>query len=317
MYEINDNYLNYTDYIRKNTKEPEKEYASNFPLYFYEYFLYKIQELGIITLTYDDLFHGCYNTNHKSFYEHEFACWRASRMDKEKIYLLIQHDVDNVPPFTDRMLKMEEAYGVKSNVFIFNKRYSSGGGIDESYKIDHPFLQKMTKKGFVVGYHQNAYALANFDMKAAVSQYNGDVLALREFHDIKYVVPHGGAGREVNGKKISNVDVSMPQDFCGNLRWVYNRYGPKFSSRWSDGGLRKARDPERIEKYNIVDNFLLTLKKGTRNFCLVHPQRWGFNVDTDANPLLSKEEWYRRLCTTPIEAEIKVKESFLSKIKFW
>jgi len=28
----------------------------------------------------------------------------------------------------------------------------------------------------------------------------------------------------------------------------------------------------------------------------VHPQRWGFKLEIDANPLLVDESWYQQLC---------------------
>ena len=107
------------------------------------------------------------------------------------------------------------------------------------------------------------------------------------------MVPHGGVGAEIDGRMVLNKDVPMPAEFEGNLRWVFNGYGARFAGRWSDGGLRKSRDLERLAKLDIINSFLRGLKPGTRNFCLVHPQRWGFNVDTSQNPMLAEQSWYR------------------------
>ena len=46
-----------------------------------------------------------------------------------------------------------------------------------------------------------------------------------------------------------------------------------------------------------MNDFLDTLKPGTRSFCLVHPQRWGFHLDTSANPILEAQPWYQQVCT--------------------
>lgn len=273
---------------------PQKEPKSNFPLGFYKKFLREINRLGIRVITYADIFDQSDDWDYKRHYPEEEAQWR-DRSSKDETYLLIQHDVDNHPDFTKRIVAMEAAYGIRSNIFLFNHRYTENGP-DSAYEVDHEFFREAQKNGFVIGYHQNAFALAGFDLDRAIEQYRSDVNALRNRYDIRFVVPHGGVGAVVDGRQTHNFDVPMPDEFEGNLRWVYNRYGVRFARRWSDGGLRKTRDPRRIKDFDIIQNFLYRLKPGTRNFCLVHPQRWGYNVDTQQNPLLAKEEWYLELC---------------------
>jgi hypothetical protein len=274
--------------------DPTEEPASNFPLQYYEYFLQEIIRLGIKVVTFKDLFDGSDDWDYRHSYPIEYKQWRQ-RKNNNETYLVIQHDVDNHPLFTDRMIAMEADYGLRSNIFIFCDRYTSKGP-DPKYQIDHEFLSEAQKAGFVIGYHQNALAVAGFDVDNAIEKYRNDVKSLRQIYDIDFVVPHGGIGGVVNGEKIHNVDVPMPDELEGNLRWVYNRYGVKFDQRWSDGGLRKATDLERVRRFNLVEEFLRKLKKGTRNFCLIHPQRWGFNVDMEQNPLLAKEQWYEKIC---------------------
>ena len=134
------------------------------------------------------------------------------KRDPDKIYLLIQHDVDNHPYFTKRMAIIESHYDIKSNIFIFKDRYTNRG-IDESYIIDHNFFKELQDYGFVIGYHQNAFALSGFNMDKAIERYRNDVNYLRKFYDIQFVVPHGGIGRELNGTMVHNVDVPMPGEF--------------------------------------------------------------------------------------------------------
>jgi len=285
------------DHLRKLFSKPsdvDSVAVSNFPLGYYQLFLQEIKKLGVEVLSYKDLFEGSCDWDYESCYRREYENWKESKRDPEKICLLIQHDVDNYPFFTKRMVAMEAFYGIKSNIFIFCERYSKRGS-DASYEIDHDFFVEAEKRGFVIGYHQNAFALSGFDLSKAVERYREDVNHLREIYDIQFVVPHGGAGCFVNGKKILNVDVPMPAEFRGNLRWVFNRYGVRFDQKWSDGGLRKTRDKKRIKGFDLV-KFLHNLKKGSRNFCLVHPQRWGFNIDVNQNPLLAREEWYKDIC---------------------
>ena len=45
----------------------------------------------------------------------------------------------------------------------------------------------------------------------------------------------------------------------------------------------------------IIGSFLNGLAPGTRNFCLVHPQRWGRRVHPSYNPLLEEQAWHREM----------------------
>ena len=273
------------------THEP----LANFPLGYYEEFLKRLREMDVEIITYKDLFARCNDWDYKRFYIDEYEAWNKRYRKSKKIYLLIQHDIDNYPEFTRRMVALEALYGVKSNIFMFRDRYTKDNA-DSSYIVDHEFFKQAEHNGYVIGYHQNAFALANFNMEAAVERYRTDVNYLRKFYNIEFVVPHGGVGKVIDGEKLHNVDVPMPEEFRLNLRWVFNRYGVKFSKKWSDGGLGKTRDPERIKSFDIVNEFLPKLERGYRYFCLIHPQRWGFNINRESNPLLAEEKWYRDIC---------------------
>lgn len=292
--------------IFKNKYNPAEVYSppehdsdepiSNFPLQWYEEFLQLLIELKIEVITYRDIFEDSGDWNYRSNYKQEFIHWRKKACDPNKRYLLIQHDVDNHPFFTKRMVAMEEAYGVRSNIFIFRQRYSSVCS-NPNYEIDHGYFKEAQRRGFVIGYHQNALPLAGFNMEKAIERYRSDVLHLRQLYNIEFVVPHGGIGVERDGRMLYNMDVPMPPQCEGNLRWVYNRYGVKFTQRWSDGGLGKTRDLKRIEGFDLIGKYLPSLRPGTRNFCLIHPQRWGYNVDLQQNPMLAEQAWYKQVCS--------------------
>lgn len=279
--------------------DPASEPASNFPLGYYEHFLQEIRRLDIEVITFRDLFADSDDWDYRANYPREFKHWHKHIRDPKRIYLLIQHDVDNHPSFTKRMAAMEALYGVRSNIFLFRDRYSHVKKNPE-YDVDHAFFQHAQKHRFVIGYHQNALPLAGFDMQRAIERFRSDVAWLRTLYDIEFMVPHGGVGGVIDGKMRHNFDVPIPPDLegpGGGLRWVFNRHGPEFASHWSDGGLAKTRDPKRIAGFDIVGGFLHTLRPGTRSFCLVHPQRWGYNVDMNANPLLAQQPWYRQMCS--------------------
>lgn len=277
-----------------NREDIPAEPESNFPLGFYEHFLSEIRRRGIVTVTYDDLFATSHDFDHEKHFPHEFKNWINQR-DPTATYLLIQHDIDNHPAFTRRMAEMEIDFGIQTNIFMFVNRASFTDS-HLLYEVEHEFFVDAEKRGFVIGYHQNALSLAQNSWETATARYLDDVLELRRMYGIHYVVPHGGRGVVVDGALRHNVDLPIPLELRDSLRWVYNRYGVKFHNRWSDGGLRKVRDRGRLEKLDLVGSFLDSLKPGTRNFCLVHPQRWGINVNPRANPMLEKMPWYQRVC---------------------
>ena len=274
------------------------EYGCVFPIKWYKSILDLIVERGIVTITYDDLFNESDDRDHESCYEREFRHWHERVRDPQKTYLLIQHDVDFAPQFTRRMVAMEALAGgacVRSNVFVFNRfmgEIPSDSPYDDTpYAIDHEFFQAMQRRGFVIGYHQNALTVAS-DMAAAGRQFAEDVAALRKYYDIQCFCPHGGRPIEINGDKKYNYDVPVPAELKDSLRWVYNKHGPRFSGRYSDGGLRRINDPARLDRLNL-EAFIESLELGKRYFALIHPQLWGYKINPAYNPALAERAWHQ------------------------
>ena len=275
--------------------DPTTEPAVLFPLRWYEAFLQAIVKRGIVVITYADIFSHSDDWDHASHFQREYDHWQRRVRDPKKTYLLIQHDVDNHPFVTERMLAMEMIYGIRSNVFIFKDRWSAARKIVK-YPVNHEFLRRAEREGFVIGYHSNALQIADFDFDRAQERFRADVAALREHYDIRFMVPHGGIGQEVDGRTVHNCDLPIPPDLARQVRWVYNKHAVRFARRYSDGGIRKSRDAERLAGADIIHHFLDALEPGTRSFCLVHPQRWGYHIEAHGNPMLAAMPWYADVC---------------------
>jgi len=273
------------------------EYGSVFPLPWYEALLREIAARGIEVITYDDVFSHCDDRDRESCYEREFKHWHESVRDPAKTYLLIQHDVDFAPQFTQRMVAMEALHGVRSNIFLFNRfvdEIPADSPYDDTpYEIDHDFFRAMEQRGFVIGYHQNALTVTG-DMDAATQQFETDVAALRRHYNVRYFCPHGGRAVEINGEPKHNFDVLVPAKFSDDLLWVYNKYGPRWSGRYSDGGLRRLTEPDRLKRLDLMA-FLDSMQPGKRYFALIHPQLWGWDINTRYNPALAEQPWYQRV----------------------
>ena len=275
----------------------KSEFASVFPLGWYREFLEALRQRDVQMITYRDLFEDSDDWDYKGGYRSEYAHWRKAR-DPQKIYLLIQHDVDYVPNFTKRMMAMEALYGMRANIFLFNELYQSDrpGPYDGTpYDVDHGFFHEAQRCGFVIGYHQNAFALAGFQIEPAIERFRRDVAELSSLYSIEFFCPHGGPGGEVDGKMLHNHDVPIPPELASRVRWVYNRHGPRFAGRWSDGGIWKLTDPERLQQLDIL-KFVESMKPGHRYFALIHPQLWGYNIDPHYAPALGEQAWYRDVC---------------------
>lgn len=282
-----------------------KEPKSCFPLQWYRRFLEEIRKRKIEILTYDDLLADCKDRDYKNGYSREFRSWylrtladrfmRRIKRKEDRAFLLIQHDVDSLPLYTKRMVAMEAEYGIRSNIFIFCEKYYRVPN-RRAYELDFEFFQQAERAGFVVGYHQNALQLAGFDIESAKKRFYEDVMNLRKHFAIKYFCPHGGVGRSVNGKTLYNNDVPVPKELEDSIQWVYNKYGMYYSGRWSDGGIRSISDINRLRGLDIIEEFVKKMKPGKRYFALIHPQRWGYNIDMSFNPLLAQQPWYQQVC---------------------
>ncbi len=274
----------------------DREYGSVFPLGYYEEFLALLRERSVRTLTYRDLFEGCDDRDHAAGYPREHEHWARHRRDPGCIDLVIQHDVDFAPAFTRRMVALEALHSVRSSIFIFGEREP---GVppdspydDTPYEVDHAFFAGAERRGFVVGYHQNALSLTG-DLDAAVDRFRRDVAALRSRYAIEFFCPHGGRPVEVAGAPRHNLDVPMPAELARSLRWVYNRHGLRFSGRFSDGGLRRITDPKRLDGLDLL-RFARGMEPGKRYFALVHPQLWGYDRNPEYNLRLAERPWVRQ-----------------------
>lgn len=274
------------------------EFPSVFPLAAYGAWLDRLQELNVRFITFGDLLDKSRDFDHEHGYPDEWARWRKRR-DTNRIEVLIQHDVDFVPDFTRRMMAMEAERGIRSSVFVFNELandFPPGTWYDDTpYHLDDRFLRGAQQAGFVIGYHQNVVPRCDGTMDGAVALFRDDVRALRERFDIRYFCPHGGRGATVDGEMRRNHEIDIPDDLRKSLRWIYNRYALRWSGRWSDGGIRRTEDPERLDALDLMGSFTPTLEPGNRYFVLVHPQWWGYNVDTAFNPALSARPWFRQM----------------------
>lgn len=221
---------------------------------------------------------------------------KTGRWDPEKIYVLLQHDVDTRPERTERVLELEEHLGIPSNVMIFTERVNRRHlqATDEllftDYPLDYAFLKRLEKQGFEIAYHSNAHEKAHFDMDLAQDIIRSDVATLREHFDVRFFSAHGGTVGP-NGR--NNRDVPLPPDLAGWLRWVHNGASPYFTKSYSDGGINS---PKRDPADRDLRDFVRTWKPGGRYRVITHPQY--YNDPCNVSPRLSGTPWYEEVRET-------------------
>lgn len=282
--------------VLEKTAKPDHGY---FPFgYFTDFLRYLRKNSDIVeVITYDDLPWGD-DYNYTNKYPQEHKNWKE-QLNKgirgdQKIYVLLQHDVDSAPERAMAILREEERLGIPSNVMIFNRRINrrhlqeTGELIYTDYKLDYNYLRQLQEKsGFVIGYHSNAYEQALFDKKKALKIFEEDVKALGNHFNVRYFSPHGGT-RSPEG--FSNNILSIPDSLKHSIRWVHNRKNVRFDGEYSDGGINSLnRNPAKRD----LRDFVRKWEKGKRYRILIHPQY--YHTPCRPSPRMAGTPWYDNL----------------------
>ncbi|MDQ3818366.1 MAG: hypothetical protein M3362_11925 [Acidobacteriota bacterium] len=265
--------------------------------YFVDFLKFVRRNSSLIQIiTYNDLpWDG--DNNYKENYPDEFQNWqrmlRERELDPDKIYLLLQHDVDSYPELTLAILREEELLGIPSNVMIFNRAIDRNALQKKGeiklldYHLDYPYLKSLQDQArFVFGYHCNAYGQARFDMVEATRIFEEDIAELRRHLDIHFFSPHGGVKDQ---KGLSNYAMSVPESLESSLKWVHNRYTVRFNGYYSDGALNSDRNPSDLD----LRKFVGTWRRGNRYRVLTHPQY--YHTEWIHAPRLQGADWYEEV----------------------
>ena len=278
---------------------PENKNAKDqayFPLGFYVEFLEMLADRPDVfeVLTYDDLPWGD-DYDHANNYPQEQRNWQAQlksgARSRDKIYVILQHDVDSSPHRTIKMLREEQRLNIPSNVMIFtrrvNRRHMNATGELQltDYPLDYDYLKRLEREHrFAICYHANSFEQALFDRAQAMAIFERDVAQLREHFNINFFSPHGGA-RSPDGE--SNNSLPIPDSLTRSLRWVANKQSVRLDASFSDGGPNSpARDPAQRD----LRDFVRTWRRGGRYRVLTHPQY--YDTRSRPSPRMEGTPWY-------------------------
>lgn len=206
---------------------------------------------------------------------------------KKAPQVFFQHDADRQPYKTTEMMQRERKLGIRSSSFFFYER-NMWDDDKEPYIIDVEKLKELEQSGFEIGYHLNAFELAEYNEAKAFEIIDRDVAFFKKHFKLRGFVPHGG----VAGENGVNNDFIPNKGILKSLTWYYNgrsKRGFLKDKIWSDGNIyfSNVNDPIQIAK---------NLKQGERLLYLMHPQYYGDSLMKNWEQLpVSKEKWWREL----------------------
>ncbi len=244
-------------------------------------------------ITYKDFCWGN-DFSHEDGYRSEWQDWQHrltdGRIDRNKIYLVIQYDVDTAPERTMDLLRDPHHDGIPANIMIFVRRLDRRFLVQTKelqytdYVLDEELLRKRQDSGSVIGYHFNAYERSGWNAGRAQEIFAEDVASLRKRFDISFCSAHGGVP-DAEGR--NNNSVKIPDALRTSLRWVHNKYSPRFNGQFSDGGHQNSKlNPSQRD----IRDFVASWRPGGRYRLLVHPQY--YDPEFVASPSYSGTPWY-------------------------
>jgi hypothetical protein len=253
-------------------------------------------------ITYNDF---CWDDDvgYEGGYPDEWRRWqdkkRNGQIDANKIYLVVQYDVDARPERTMDLLREPLHQAIPANIMIFAKRPNRSLLADArrveytDYDLDDPLLRYWQSRGSLIGYHFNAFECAGWNAERAQEIFVEDVARLRSRFTIDFCSAHGGVP-DTEGR--NNNSLYVPDAMRPSLRWVHNKYSPKFNGQFSDGGHLKSKiSPNQRD----IRDFVKSWRPGGRYRLLIHPQY--YDHDFVASPSYSGTPWYDDLISVASE----------------
>ena len=251
-------------------------------------------------ITYQDIFAVSDDYDYAQGYPSEREQWientRKDTVDTGKAYVLIQYDVDSGPQRTMSLLRHPAHERTPANVMRFAKRVNrrllkTAGELEYTdYDLDKDLLSRLSKQGFVIGYHSNCYERSHHDESRAPEILAEDIDALREEHEVRFYTAHGGVPC-AEGK--NNRDIQPLAATAQSVRWVHNGATPFFNRQFSDGGHNSPlRDPAGRDLRDFVARF----RRAGRYRILLHPQY--YDVNCRISKRYSGTPWYDEMVSS-------------------
>ncbi len=175
--------------------------------------------------------------------------------EKNKVSVLLRHDVDISLPRARKMYEIEKEEGIRSTYFfrMHAERYSHEEAI--------PLIKQLQNEGFGIGMHYDMLSFTKGDREKAIALFREDLLRLRETATTHIVCPHGH--RKYKNREIwSELDRESLQ--------VWSAYDMKYDIYISDAGGKRIIDSRGRHILGRVGE----TKPGQVVQVLIHPDWW-------------------------------------------
>ncbi|RDE14612.1 MAG: hypothetical protein C4K48_06080 [Candidatus Thorarchaeota archaeon] len=174
---------------------------------------------------------------------------------KNKVNVLLRHDVDISLFRARRMYEIEKEQGIRSTYFfrMHAEKYSHEEAI--------PLIRQLHVDGFGIGMHYDMLSFTKGDKEKAIALFREDLVRLREIATTHIVCPHGH--RKYKNREIwSELDRESLQ--------VWSAYDMKYDFYISDAGGGRIIDSQGRHILGRVDE----AKLGQVVQVLIHPDWW-------------------------------------------
>lgn len=231
--------------------------ARDFTLTKYRQLLEKFLAKGYTIMAYEDLFAG--NIPQK--------------------YLIMRHDVDNLPLQSLEKAKIEHALGIRSTYYFRI--------VEES---NHPdVIKAIAALGHEIGYHYEDLSLANGNFKKAIKLFEKNLAYFRTYYQVKTICMHGSPtsiwDNRMIWRDIKYKDYQIIAEPYFDTDFNHTLYITDTGRRW-DGHLVSVRDKvsnnyQKSFRFRNTNDILKALEQESlpENVMITtHPQRWHNNI---------------------------------------
>lgn len=190
-------------------------------------------------------------------------------------YLIMRHDVDDLPEQSYLKAKIENELGIRSTYYFRI--------VEESNQPE--VIKRIASLGHEIGYHYEDLSLANGNFKKAIKYFEKNLAYFRTYYPVQTICMHGSPTsiwdnrmiwRDIKYKDYGIIaEPYFDTDFSSTL------YITDTGRRW-DGNKVSVRDKinnsfQHAFNFRRTDDIITAVTKGTlpdKVMITTHPQRW-------------------------------------------
>ncbi|WP_052649334.1 hypothetical protein [Sanguibacteroides justesenii] len=188
---------------------------------------------------------------------------------KSRLWVILRHDVDELPSNALKMAKIENGLGIKATYYFRTVKHSNNPEV----------IRTIARLGHEIGYHYEDLALAKGNVELAQQSFKENLEYFRSFYPVKTVCMHGSSTSEYDNRLLwgdcsfGDFDLLGEPYLTTDFEKIF--YLTDTGYAW-DGGKYAVRDivENKFElKFHSTRDIINTVQKGDfpdRIFILAH-----------------------------------------------